>query len=422
MRRLHALSLAVLCSCTVMLAATVIAHAGGPTRIDGWLLPRELSQSGDDASLGPDLIMDNQGLLHVLWIDDSPGQPDPYYARSLDQGTSWSAVSQVSTEDASYDSALAVGGTGIVHACWWDQVSAGLYRLMYVRRSGTTWGSQQTVVDTTSDIKGPAIALASGYIHVLWSYKLPAQAHDLWYSRRPEGGGDWSEPSIITDTGPASQYGKMAVDTGGNLHVVWHEHTQPNEVIYISGTVEVSQTTWHAPITLTQAITPNATSPDIAVSADGMVHAVFSVDVPGQPRTQDLYHVSFPLSNTSGISPTEIPGSRTSISFELPTYASPALAVDPANNLHVVWNGVREDDLWDRIYYATSQDGGTSWSRVVPVSPDDAWSDGFPDVVADGELVHIVWQQKTSFTDNDVYYSHSLPWVTGFVLAMKEYE
>jgi hypothetical protein len=170
---------------------------------------------------------------------------------------------------------------------------------------------------------------------------------------------------------------------------------------------------------LTQSIAPSATSPDIAVGEDGTVQAVFGVDVPGLIHWQDLYLVSFPLSSTEGISPTIIPDSRVFISQQLPNYASPSLFVQQPSTVHVLWNGKTEEDLWDRIYYARSDDGGANWSAVVPVSRDDAWSDGFPDVVA---MVHVVFQQETPLDDNDVYYSRKLPFVSQFILVMKDYQ
>jgi hypothetical protein len=423
LRRSYVLILAVLCSALVMLAATVVAHAGGPTEVYGWVPQRELSQSGGDASRGPHVAV-HQDRIHVMWTDDSQGQSDPYYVRSLDLGTSWSLSERISTGRPSADSTLSVGSGGAVHACWWDDMGGTPreFGLMCARRTATGWSLQPSVVITRSDIKGPSLAVTGGYIHVVWSNKQPAEAYDLWYSSKQATGGTWSEPVVVLDTGPGSLYAKMVADGNGNLHVVWQEDKDYDEVMYITGTVESGQATWHAPVTLTQSIAPSATSPDIAVGEDGTVQAVFGVDVPGLIHWQDLYLVSFPLSSTEGISPTIIPDSRVFISQQLPNYASPSLFVRQPSTVHVLWNGKTEEDLWDRIYYARSDDGGANWSAVVPVSRDDAWSDGFPDVVATGEMVHVVFQQETPLDDNDVYYSRKLPFVSQFILVMKDYQ
>jgi hypothetical protein len=419
LRRAYALIVAVLCTGVAMLSATLLAHAVGPTRIDGWLPPTELSQSGDTASRGPRISLDGLARIHVLWTDAAPA--DPHYVRSLDQGTTWSSVQSIATGNTSYQSALAAGGTGVAHACWWEQVLGPPTQneILYAKRSGSGWGAAATAVITTSEIQEPDVLEASSYVNVVWSNKL-SKNFDLCYARKSTEEAIWEDPVIITDTAYTSFFSEMAADRSGNLHVVWQENTSPNEIMYISGTVGMDQTSWFEAITLTADLDLNSTTPSISVGQDDVVHVVFGADVAGLDNTQDLYHVSFPISNTSGISPTLIPGSRVFITQQLPNYASPSLAQEGANTLHVVWNGVREGDLWDRVYYATSGDGGASWSHAVPVSPDDAWPDGFPDVIAYAGIVHVVWQQETSGPDNDIFYSHSLPWVIGFTLVMNE--
>lgn len=422
MRRPLALVIIVLSAGIIVLGATFTAHAEGPTEVYGWVPPVVLSQSGDYSSISPHVGVDDYGYLHVVWTDDSYGQADPSYIRSLDQGSSWSDIERIETDAPSRDTALAIGTDNSVHACWWDWPGPGQFELKCARRTTQAW-IEETVVITQSDIKVPTVAVTDDYIHLAWSNKLGGQAYDLWYKMKDRSSDEWSEPTVIFDTGPASQPSKMAADGNGNLHLVWQENILPdNEIMYISGTVQADQTTWHAPITLTQMLTPTATSPDIAVAEDGTVHTVFGVDVPGQDRCQDVYHLSFPLSSTEGISPTVIPDSRICISSQLPKYASPSLSVQGTSTIHVLWNGKRAGDVWDRIYYARSGDGGAIWSPVVPVSRDDAWPDGFPDVVPWGEMTHVVFQQVTSTADNDVYYSRKLPFSSAFVLVMKEYE
>jgi hypothetical protein len=215
----------------------------------------------------------------------------------------------------------------------------------------------------------------------------------------------------------------MAVDTNEDLHLVWQENISPtNEIMYISGTVDAGQTTWFSPITVSADLGLNTTTPDIVVGNDEVVQIVFAADVAGQPDTQDVYYARFPISNTGNISSTVIQGSRVVVSQQLPTWASPSVALDGENNVHVVWNGMKGADIWDRIYYAMSEDQGVSWSPPTAISPDDAWSDGFPAIATDGTLAHVAWQQKASGTDNDIYYAHSLPIIRYAALALKDYQ
>ena len=410
-------------SCALVFTATVLAQTGSLPEQMGWMLPREVSQSGDEESRGPQLAVDGSGQLHLLWMDDSTGQANPYYVRSENGGSSWS-IREVITNSprASSQGSLAVGSDSIAHGSWWEMISGSppQFELLYARRSAEGWVVHETVVITESDIQEPSIVDAGDSVHVVWSNKL-AKHSDLFYSRRTESGGTWAAPVFAADTAQSSLHPRMTADGDGNLHVVWQENTFPNEIMYISGTVEADHTTWSDPITVSAKIGITATSPHIAVGLDRMAHVVFGVDVPGQQNVQDVYHASFPIGNTDDISPTPIPGSRVEISQQLPNYASPSVALDESGDLQVAWNGLRDGDIWDRIYWAVSHDGGASWSEPLAISADDTWADGFPAIATDGTLVHVAWQQQELISDNDIYYAHSLPLVYHFALGLKGY-
>lgn len=416
MRRFLYLSLASLASCAAMLFAAFVAQASSPVRV-GWMIPQEVSQSGDALSAGPQMAVDMTGTVHLIWMDDTPGQADLYYIKSTDQGITWSDGEYVTTPLESEDGSLAVDSIGRVHACWWER-SYDEYSLLHAQRTASGWSLQPTAVVTESKMSYPTIVEAAGYLHVVWSNKPSYDGPSLYYIRKPTSSGAWSDASVVADTAPASLYARMAVDTNDNLHVIWQEYTSPYEIMYVSGTVG-TETTWSTPITISAALAQNATTPDIHV--DSVVHIVFAVDVELQENTQDVYYVSFPVSDTGNISPTVIPGSRVDVSQELPTWASPSIVSDGAENLHVVWNGVRGGDIYDRIYHAVSDDQGASWSQPKAISPDDAWPDGFPFIAGDGNLVHVAWQQKGVGNDNDIYYSHSLPISALLPLALKGY-
>jgi len=245
---------------------------------------------------------------------------------------------------------------------------------------------------------------------------------DVFYSRS-EAGGAWSPATTTVETRASSLNARVAAEPAGDLHVVWEENTSPHQIYYISGTVGTTGTLWSMPITVSLGLTQTATTPDIVVGSDDTVHVVFGANVSGQQYVQDIYYASFPVTDAGIVSATLIPGSRVKVSQLLPTYSSPAVALLGSDQVHVVWNGWKAGDYSDadRIYYAVSEDGGLSWSEPVPVSPRDGWPDGFPSLAADETFVHVVWQEKVSGMDQDIYYTRRFPVRIPFPLGLKVY-
>ena len=419
------LAIAVAGICMTLVTATYTAHASQvAAEGGGWMMPLELSQSGDGTSRDPQLARQQNGDLHVVWMEPPEGVTfTVYYAGSVDQGSNWTYGAPLTSADTDrYGAAMDVDQFGVVHVVWHEQ--PGDHWLWYGQLLGGSWTALESITQTESEVRyvtTPDIVVTADFLHVVWSetnFGPTGSKLDVFYGRS-ESGGAWSPLTTTVETSATSLGPRIAADTAGNLHVVWEENTSPREIYYISGTVTDTETVWSVPITVSAGLDENSTTPDIAVGPDNRVHVVFGVNVEGQQYVQDIYYASFPVTDTGGISATLIPQSRVTITQLLPTYASPSLALVGTDEVHVAWNGMMGEDYADRIYYALSRDGGLTWSRPTAASPRDVWPDGFPSLVADEEFAHLVWQEKVSPSDQDIYYSRRLPVRLRFPLAGK---
>jgi hypothetical protein len=84
---------------------------------------------------------------------------------------------------------------------------------------------------------------------------------------------------------------------------------------------------------------------------------------------------------------------------------SPALAVGPDGTLHAVWQDQRDTGTNAHLYYASSSDGGLTWSANSKITTSTSYSHGEPALVAapDG-LLHLVWRGSTS-RGSKIFYS-----------------
>jgi hypothetical protein len=131
-------------------------------------------------SLVPDVVMDNTGILHMVYALDQ----NAYYIRSADNGATFSSPVKVnSTGTVEFKMGergpkLAVGIDGVIHVAWMDHWSSGVNVFARYTRSldgGNTFEPLKTV-SATPGVDGVTVA-ADGFSHVFifWHTLVPPQ-------------------------------------------------------------------------------------------------------------------------------------------------------------------------------------------------------------------------------------------------------
>lgn len=81
----------------------------------------------------------------------------------------------------------------------------------------------------------------------------------------------------------------------------------------------------------------------------------------------------------------------------------PAIAVDSGDGIHVAWQDETPGN--SEIFYKRSTDGGVSWLGLIRLT----WSPGesrVPSISADGNNIHVVWDEDSS-GNREVFYKRS---------------
>jgi len=95
---------------------------GGET----WDATRQLTWN-TEASSSPSIGTDSANGVHIVWTDYTPGDPEIYYRKSADGGTSWSAGQRLTwTSGNSYFPVLAIDSTNTVHVVWRDDLTGNI--------------------------------------------------------------------------------------------------------------------------------------------------------------------------------------------------------------------------------------------------------------------------------------------------------
>jgi len=303
-----------------------------------WSPIKRLTWTSEE-SCCPAIASDSSNAIHVVWYDRTPGQAEIYYKRSTDGGTSWGAAKRLTwTSGESLIPAISIGLSNTLHVVWYDDTPGNTE--IYYRRSvdgGATWSEAKRLTWNLGASYQPALAIDSGdAIHVAWSAPEPGNM-EIYYKRSTDGSTSWSVAKRLTWTSGGSYFVAMTIDPADNIHVAWNDTTPGNLEIYYKRSADGGNT-WSAAKRLTWTSAASS-EPAIATVSGNTIHVVWQDDTPGNAEIYDKR-------STDG-GTTWTPAKRLTRTSD--SSYSPAMAIDSDNTIHIVWED--ETPGRPEIYY-----------------------------------------------------------------------
>jgi len=245
-----------------------------------WLAGKNLSKTAGD-SWNAAVVFDASGELHALWNDNTPGNYEIYYTRSTDRGDTWTASQRITWTSAdSWAPEMVVDFLNNIHVVWFEY-TAGNAEIFYKKSTdqGITWSASQRLCWTSGFSLEPAItADFSNNIHVAWSDNSPGNS-EIYYRKSTDKGNTWAPLRKLTWTAGESTYPRIVFDAWNNIHLVWQDNTPGNLEIYYKKSTD-GGVIWSTAQSLTTTF-GNSCNPSLAVDTSGNVHVVWHDDTPG---------------------------------------------------------------------------------------------------------------------------------------------
>lgn len=331
--------------------AEVVPDTGRVTPARQWTSNVKVNDdTGTRYQSSPSLAVDASGTFYAVWQDFRNGNYDIYFARSTDNGATWSSNVKVSDDLGSRvqgDPSLAVDANGTLYVAW-DESFNNDYDI-YVTTStdgGQSWSANIKVNDDSGTSRQQYSSLAvdaSGIVYVAWQDQRNGN-YDVYFATSTDSGTTWStNVKVNDDSGTSAQYKpSLAVDASGTVYVAWEDNRNSNYDIYFASSTD-SGTTWSTDVKVN----------DETDSADQLVAN---------------------------------------------------LAVDSSGMLYVTWHNGNRD-----IYFATSTDGGTTWSSNIKFNDDSGASrQEYPSLAVDANgIVYVTWQDNRN-GNYDIYFAKSV--------------
>jgi hypothetical protein len=204
----------------------------------------------------PSIAVDSKGTVHSVWYGsnaaDRPDNRQIKYARSLDQGASWSAwrnISYVSgfTENQELwqeHPMLLAGKEDTLYIVWEGKDEQNKNQQIKFAKSengGNSWSAWKNVrAAKNAPQSRPSLVEGQDGKLYLFMYSSEGSANGLQQIRcaiSADRGETWSSWQMISDARLDARHASAAVDAGGKIHLVWRSPAKaggPAQIFYRS--------------------------------------------------------------------------------------------------------------------------------------------------------------------------------------------
>jgi hypothetical protein len=313
----------------------------------------EIKLTGTAASSSDPDISAKGSEVYVVWREGDRGETDIFIRKSNNNGESFDPPVDLSNSSAesSSDPTVALSGNGEVAVAWSETNStasggdndteAGSSNVIY-RASSDSGSSFDTPVNLSNNPPSalissaqPEIAMSpQGDPYVVWSSGSEDDRKIFYTKGSIDKKGinpDSFNPPISLNnnvTGSSSFTPNIAVSESGEVNVVWKDNGRSGRSDVFSVKSNDGQTGFTSPLNVSND-TKGSGDPDVSVSKDGQVHAVWSSTSPGD---NEVFLATRPANSSTFEDISILSNDSESMSL------NPQLALSESGELNVVWN------------------------------------------------------------------------------------
>jgi hypothetical protein len=387
----------------------------------------------DDDSSSVKIAADEANNLHIVWADDTDDllssgvDQDIFYMNWNSETETWSDFELVSNEGTSYSQTpdLAIDSDGNIHVIFLDYVDilgAGTDLDVWhrVRSSGGTWSSYSLISDaSTSTITLPRITIDdSDNVYIAWADAtdvgdLGGADYDIFFNMYDSQSSTWLGMTLVSeDALIASIEPFLATDSQGFVHLAWTDYT---DMLSSGADIDIfykkfvpSLMTWSTTQLISSESTDESRNARMCVDAEDSLHVFWDdeSDYDFSGTDFDIFYKMYDTSVSSWTT-TEV------ISIYSNDWAALAIpAIDDKGTLHLVWEDwtdyLGSGSDWDVVYQYKEKDSNTL-SQLTHLSLDPDSTSYEPRICVDNlGHIHLVCYDDTDYlgsgTDLDVFY------------------
>lgn len=367
---------------TVLLTIALAALAGWSW---AWTPEENLTPSNTLWLATTGVATASDGALHVIYVKSISSSLWKIYHTYRSSGVFTPAQEVTPLNIKEPAARLIAGPEGRLYVVSIGRGGAWAEYTVFLREwNGASWSSPMQVSDGLSYSNiGSAAIDSSGNLHIVWQQTKTGGEGDIMYRSRSAAGA-WGPIRNLTANYPGTSYGSVdpwvACDlSGSGVHVVWHDDFLNNgfQAYYMKSTD--GGTTWPGQGGWYQLSTGDyGKAPRVVVDRSNNAHC-FWVDRFGGSTNVLGYR-----KNTGGV--WSAPANLGVKSFE-------SAVVDSANVVHVMYSSAQTGS--QEMYHDFVSGGGLSGAAELVSTGDNTCKAAFGSLAVDGSSVlHAAWQER----------------------------
>jgi hypothetical protein len=327
--------------------------------------------------------------VYLVWIDDTTGNGDIYFKRSVDNGTTFGSTENLSNNPGNSTNAQIALSQDNVYLVWSDDTSGN--GDIYFKRSvdnGTTFGSTENLsLNNTSLSSGPQVSTSGNNVYVVWQ-DIASGKNAIFYRQSNDTGvtfrGVRELSKTISVNGESALYPRISA-IGNNVYVVWQDQVSGNNEVFLRGSNDGGNK-FTGIKNLSRNNTGDSITPRIATSGNN----VFVVWTDSEPGKAQIY------SRASTDNAAKFGGIK-NVSWSSGRSYDPQITVGGNSSLYIMWEDTSFRKFTFDLILRASSDMANTFQDKVNLGRYVGEISDYGQIVAYGNNIFVVWSDSPQY-------------------------
>ena len=312
-------------------------------------------------SKNPHLDIGPDGIIHITWAEGGSSPARDIYHAVYRDGV-WQGMEEVYDSPMNSNwSRVGILADNTVNITWTSEMS-GTYDQV-IRNNwkpdGGSWNANGLIISKKKPQHSTGhsdIFTRGNKTYCVFREGKVGDGFNIMFSQKT-GNGAWSYPVPINDTGGTHSYSRLAVDSKGDVHVLWENFRNARYCARVNGT-------WQPTVRINSVDGKHPNFLDIDVDPGDNLHAIYVSNINDTRR--DIYY-NYRESGAAWVQQNDERLSTSNTPNQLP-----AISVDYTGAAHCTWSSAGEGQPGNVMYVkmpsrmqrinVTSPAGGETWT------------------------------------------------------------